>query len=103
MDYYERCKKYMDYNLDFKGGGCISCNKLDLYQVCSCYRESKFKIFKVNVVLFFMWLFRPRKRKKLKDKTKMALASIIIIGIILSFYVSILFYVFYRILLLTGG
>ena len=103
MGYEQKCEDYIDNHLNMKHGGVISCNKLDLYQVDSCYRESIFKIFKVNVVLFFMWLFRPRKRKKLKDKTKMALASVVILGIILSFYVSILIYVFYRILLLTGG
>lgn len=103
MDYEQKCEDYIDKHLNMNHGGVTSCSYTGLYQVDSCYKESIFKIFKVNIVLFFMWLFRPKKRKKLKDKTKMALASIVIIGIILSFYISILLYAFYRILLLTGG
>ena len=99
-DFCIKCKKYIGDQLDMRGGGCISCNKLGLYQVDACYRASKFKIFRVNVALFFMWLFRPRGFKKLN---KMQIVSIIMIATILLFYIGIFLSIVYKLLLATGG
>lgn len=95
-----KCQKYINDHLDMKGGGSLTYTRTGRHIVLSCYRESKFKIFRVNVVLFFMWLFRPRKFKKID---KMVLASIAIIGTIAIFYVGILLGIMYELLLATGG
>ena len=100
MNYEQKCEDYIEKHLNMKHGGVISCSYIGLYQVDSCYRESIFKIFKVNVVLFFMWLFRPRKFKKLN---KMQIVSIIMIATILLFYIGIFLSIVHKLLLATGG
>ena len=57
-------EKYIDEQLDFDGGGMYSVSIFNLYHVEYCSRSSCFKIFKVNVVLFFKWLLGGWKKKE---------------------------------------
>lgn len=95
-----KCKKYIEDHLDMRGGGGLKCFTTGLYKVDYCYRASKFKIFRVNVALFFMWLFRPRK---FKEKSLSFLGAAVILGIVAMFYVGILLGIMYELLLATGG
>lgn len=53
-------EKYIESQLDFKGGGCYFKNALGLYQIGYCYRATSFQILKVNIKLFIMWLLGRR-------------------------------------------
>lgn len=50
--------KYICKQLNFKGGGCWTKNKLGLIQVDYCASESKLKVLWVNVKLFVMWILK---------------------------------------------
>lgn len=50
--------EYVHQQLNFDGGGCWWINGLGLAQIDYCARESKLKIFSVNVKLFILWVLR---------------------------------------------